>query len=72
MLRSDPIAVLSSPVSKPLRQRRAAAPLPGTAPSLRPEPRVRLLLSLWRRRQGLASWEILASVIATSDATAHP
>jgi putative ABC transport system substrate-binding protein len=43
---SAPMVVLSLPVSRPLRQRCAAAPVLGTALALWPEPRARLLLSL--------------------------
>ena len=60
MLRSAPMAVLSSPVSKPLWPRCTVAGILGTASALRPEPRARLLLSLRRPALLSASKGILA------------
>src|SRR6266403_5501952 len=64
MLRSAPMAVLSSPVSRPPWPRCAVAGIPGTASALRPEPRARLLLSLRTPALLSASWGIPASVSA--------
>src|SRR5512140_2488858 len=64
MLRSAPMAVLSSPVSRRLWPRCAVADSLGMAPALRPEPRARRMRS-WRRPALVsASWDILASVRA--------
>jgi len=62
MLRSDPMAVLSSRVAEPPWPRCAAEPIPGTAFALRSEPRAQLLLSSWKPALLSAASGILASV----------
>jgi len=53
MLRSAAMAVLSSPLSRPLWPRCAVAPVPGAAFALRPEPRARRRTSQRRFRNTL-------------------
>jgi hypothetical protein len=61
MLRIDPMAVLSSPLSGPLWPRCAVAPVPGTA--FAPMPPVDmdgLVTGMCRRQAGLIKWGVLS------------